>query len=357
MPTAPPRSTEPAPTVLLATTDTVLSSEVARLAAGAGCALRACADLAEVRRSWLVPGAVLVGADLVLGLAGLGLPRRSSVHVVAPADPGSQSLRAAVAVGAESVIDLATGPGLLADLLGDLADSGRPAGVVVGVVGGSGGVGASVLTVALATVAVASGADAVAVDLDPRGAGLELISGGEGAQGPDWETLSTGRGRLNAAALRESLRPPTAADGPAVLGWGPTSSRRLPDPAVVSEAMGAARRGHDWVVLDAPTAEGWQVCDAIVLVVAGSVHGVRAAGRVADLLPVGVPAGLAVRSPRRDSWAVEVPRALSLPTWTVVTRQTELDDHLSAGLGPVRRARSPLARSAAEILAALGGVR
>jgi secretion/DNA translocation related CpaE-like protein len=254
------------------------------------------------------------------------------------------------------VLDLTTGPGRLADLLGELADSGRPPGVVVGVVGGSGGVGASVLTVALAAVATTSGADAVAVDLAPRGAGLAVVAGLEEAHGPDWDTLSSGQGRLNSTALRESLQP-RSASAPAVLGWGPGSRRRAPGPAVVAEVVAAARRGHDWVALDDPTADGWSACDAMLLVVAGSVHGIRAAGRTAELLPAGVPVGLAVRSPRRDGWAAEVPRALSLPSWTVVTDQRGLDEHLSAGLGPVRRPRSPLARSARDVLAAVGGLR
>lgn len=342
--------------VMLATTHAMLSGELARLAAGAGCALRVSGDLDVVRRSWSVHSAVLVGADLVLELASLGLPRRSGVHVVSDRAPDAESLRATVAVGAESVLDLTTGVGRLADLLGDLADSGRPPGLVVGVVGGSGGVGASVLTVALAMVAAASGDDAVAVDLDPRGAGLGVVAGLDATLGTDWDTLATGRGRLNSTALRESLRAGRAT-APSVLGWATTSSRQLPSPMVVSETLAAARRGHDWVALDAPTPDGWPACDAIALVVAGSVHGVRAAGRVAELLPVGVPVGLAVRAPRRHSWTVEVPRALSLPSWTVLTDQRGLDEHLSAGLGPVRRTRSPLARSASEILAALGGPR
>ena len=74
-----------------------------------------------------------------------------------------------------------------------------------------------------------------------------------------------------------------------------------------------------------------------------------AARRVPDL-PAGVPVGVAVRSRRHDRWADDVARSLGLPLWTVVTRQRALDDHLSAGLGPLRRGRSPLRRAAGDVL-------
>jgi secretion/DNA translocation related CpaE-like protein len=336
--------------VLLLTADELVRADVARLAAAAGCPLRVCDHPQDARRWWASGRAVLVGGDLLEPLVLLGLPRRAGVHVVAGGGLDTPRLRAAVAVGAETVTDLPEGAGQVADLLGEVVDSHRPPGRVVGIVAGSGGVGASVLTVALATTAAATGAEAVAVDLDPRGAGLGMLAGHDDGSALDWDSLAVGRGRLNSTALRESL---ARARGPSVLGWGVRSSRSAPPDDVVAETLASARRGHDLVVVDSRAPRTWTSYDAVVLVAAGSLHGVAAAARVVAELPAGVPAGLAVRSARRDAWAVEGPRALGLPLWAVVTEQRALDEHLSAGLGPARRRRAPLARAAAELLGAL----
>lgn len=341
------RAVMPAPPVLLVTADDLLRAEVARLAAGAGCLVRVSRDLADVRRSWPLGPAVLVGADLVGDLAGLSLPRRPGVHLLSGGALDAAPLRAAVSIGAQSVVELPAGTSHLAEVLGDLVDDERAPGRVLAVVGGSGGLGASVLTVALAEVARRRGHDAVAVDLDPRGAGIDLLAGVDRSSELDWDGLAAGHGRLNGTALRESL---AAGRGPSVLGWSQTSSRAMPPPAVVAEVVAAARRGHDWVVLDAPSAEAWSSCDAVLLLVAGSVHGLAAASRVVAQLPAGVPVGLGVRTARRDAWGREVARALSLSLWTVVTHQRGLDDDLSAGLGPARRPRSPVARAAGDVL-------
>jgi secretion/DNA translocation related CpaE-like protein len=352
-----PTDLEPDPVgvVVLATGDDVVRSEAARQAAAAGCALRVSADPDEVRRSWASATAVLVGADQVEALGLLGLPRRAAVHVVASDGLDEPRLRAVVGLGAETVMELPDGAARLGDLLADLADRERPTGRVVGLVAGSGGVGASVLTVAVTTVADRRGAAALAVDLDPSGAGLDLVAGHDEQPGVDWDSLALGHGRLSSTALRESL---SRAAAPSVLGWAPSSGRATPPAAVVGEALAAARRGHDLVAVDSPSPQVWTSCDVVVLVVAGTVHGLAAARRVAHHLPVGVPAGLAVRCPRRsDRWARQAAQALSLPLWAVVTDQRGLDDHLSAGLGPARRSRGAVARAAGEIVDVLGELR
>jgi secretion/DNA translocation related CpaE-like protein len=336
---------------VLASDDVRVRGEAARLAAAAGCSLRVADNLDDVRRAWTASTAVLVGADLVGQLVGLGLPRRAHVHVLAGRLLDETRLRAAVGLGAESVLELPEGAAQLGDILRDLADHERTAGRVLGVVAGSGGVGASVLTVAVATVAARDGATVLAVDLDPGGAGLELLAGHADQAGVDWDSLSTGQGRLSSTALRDSL---ARSHGPAVLGWSTTSIRPSPPEPVVGEVLAAARRGHDLVVVDSPSPQVWSSCDVLVLVVAGSVHGIAAARRVLSRMPVGVPVGLAVRAPRHDAWARDVAQTLALPLWTVVTDQRALDEHLSAGLGPARRPRGPVARAAAEIVRQVG---
>ena len=349
-PTSPP-SPDSAPGassahVLLATADPLLRAEVTRLAAAGGCPLVLCEDPEQLRRDWRQGRAVLLGHDALDRLRGAGLPRRPEVHVLCPTAPTGDDLRGALALGASGVWELPGDTGRVAALLADLGEEDHRPGRVVGVVAGSGGVGASVLTVALATVAAES-ATALAVDLDPRGAGLEVLAGVGHDRTPGWDSLAGAHGRLNAGALRAAL---ATGDGPAVLGWGTTGLRLLPAAPVVAESLAAARRGHDWAFVDSRSPDVWSGCDALVVLVAASVPGVAAAARTVQELPAGVPVGVAVRSRRHDRWAEDVARSLGLPLWTVVTRQRPLDDHLSAGLGPVRRGRSPLRRAAGDLL-------
>ncbi len=331
---------------ILVTRDPVLRGEAARLAAGAGCPLEVCQDISQLRREWHRGGAVLLGSELLGELRAATLPRRSEVHVLGAAPLGAADLRLALELGACGVMELPADASKLAALLGDLGDDEARPGTVVGIVGGAGGVGASVLTIALAAVATGH-MRALAVDLDPRGAGLEVLAGVSEAQSPSWESLSSAHGRLNGRALRAAL---STTGEPPVLGWGATGSRVPPPIEVVVESLAAARRGHDWTFVDSRSPDVWSSCEALVVLVAGSVHGVAAAVRTCRDLPSGLPVGVAVRSRRHDRWAHDVARGLGLPLWTVVTQQRSLDEHLSAGLGPVRRSRSALRRAATDIL-------
>lgn len=335
---------------LLATVDPALRAETARLAAAAGCPIEQCSDPADLHRQWRSSRSVLLGAELLADLHARALPPRAGVHVLCPDPPDVEALRAAVDLRVESVLELPTDASRVAALLGDLGEDGEVReGRVVGVVGASGGVGASVLTVALSEVASRHGA-ALAVDLDERGAGLEVLVGSSGPPAVGWPSLDLAQGRLSGTALRTAV---ATAGGPGVLGWGVSGSRVTPSATLVREALAAARRGHEWVFVDSRSPEVWSSCDALVVVVAGSVPGLAAAVRTGQRLPRGLRAGIAVRSAREDRMAHQVARSLGRPLWSVLTRQRALDEHLSAGLGPVRGRRSPLTRAANDILTEL----
>ena len=93
------------------------------------------------------------------------------------------------------------------DLVAELSDAAESSredgrrGAVVAVIGGRGGAGASVFATALAHAA----ADALLVDVDPWGGGIDLVLGSEAQSGLRWPDLALQGGRLNYAALREAL--------------------------------------------------------------------------------------------------------------------------------------------------------
>jgi hypothetical protein len=152
----------------------------------------------------------------------------------------------------------------------------RVTGAVLGVLGGSGGVGASTFAAVLALCAGRS----VLIDLDRVGGGIDVLLGIESSPGARWSGLRLGGGRLDPAALAEGLPawrgvPVLAAD------TGP------PSPGAVAAVLDAAR-ACGTVVVALPRErsplrdEALAGCLLTVLLVRGDVGGVTAAGAVAS---------------------------------------------------------------------------
>jgi secretion/DNA translocation related CpaE-like protein len=76
-----------------------------------------------------------------------------------------------------------------------------PTAAVIGVVGGCGGAGATSLAAALA----AGAANAVLIDLDAIGGGIDVMLGAENADGPRWSRLHASGDRLDPNQLAEGL--------------------------------------------------------------------------------------------------------------------------------------------------------
>jgi len=338
---------------LLATADPALADELARLSAAAGASVTVASSATEVLRAWSTAPVVLVGADLASALVELAPPRRSGVQVVgwSPAPPGS--FRDALLVGAERVIELPVGADLVAELLTDLGEAGRGEGVLLGVIGGSGGAGATTLACALGQVAAARG-PALVVDLDPMGPGCDRVLALEDAPGVRWDSLGTSSGRLSGRSLREAV---PRREGLGVLGWASVPAAL--EASTVREALSAGRRGHDTVVVDLPrsgdlVAETAARCGLVAVVVVPTVTGVAAAARwvasVADRARVGV----VVRGHGADPHRVAT--LVGAPVLATMADQRGLAEAIDLGLGPVRSRRGPLSKAARELLSAAATV-
>ena len=116
---------------------------------------------------------------------------------------------------------------------------------IIGVAGGSGGVGASVLTAAIAAKA---GLCPVALDGDRLGGGLDVTLGLEQERGARWPDLQGTRGCVDGPAL---LRRLPSVDGVCVLSFD-----RARDVPLASEIVQEVLRGLsgavDVVVVDLP---------------------------------------------------------------------------------------------------------
>jgi secretion/DNA translocation related CpaE-like protein len=335
---------------LLATSDHALADELARLAAAAGAEVAVAATAAEVLQAWSIAPLVLLGADVAPAVVGLAPPRRPGVQVVAWTPAPTGTFRDALLLGAERVVELPTGAELVAELLTDLDEVGRGEGALLGVVGGSGGSGATTLACGVAQVAAAHG-PTLLVDLDPLGPGCDRVLALDDVPGARWDSLGSASGRLSGRSLREAV---PRRDLLGVLAWPPGGPCGI-DPGAVREALSAGRRGHDLVVVDLPrsgelVAETVARCALVALVVVPSPTGVAAAARWVSALPDPGRVRLVVRGHHADPRRVA--GLLGAPVLTTMADQRGLAESLELGLGPVRSRRGPLAAAARELLAA-----
>lgn len=158
---------------------------------------------------------------------------------------------------------------------------------VIGVLGGSGGVGASSFAAVLAAGLAAEVGRAALVDVDPAGGGVDVLLGVEAVTGLRWSGLRVGGGRLDPDLLLNRL---PVWHSVAVLAC----DRGVPTPSAARQVAEALALRCP-VVLDLPRAPGGlrdelvAVCDAVILVVAAAVRQLTAAAAVLRSLPLERP--------------------------------------------------------------------
>lgn len=336
-------------TCILLTRSPEVRAEVCRLAAAAGIDPLVLSEPPEVLAEWNGADAVLVGADLAAEVVAVAPARRPGVHVVG-VEPPDEVFRAAVALGAESVVDLPAASDWLVQLLSDVGEP-DGGGRLLGVVGGAGGAGATTLACALAQGGATHG-PTLLVDADPVGPGLDRLLGLDESPGIRWADLHGTSGRLSARALREMV---PRRDELGVLTWA--AGPRLLHGDTVRQTVAAASRGHELVVVDLPrhaddlTRELVSRCDRLVVVCRPTLVGLAATVRVVEALGIrGAAAGVVLRPGR--VLADDVEAVIGLPVLAEVADRRGLTDALDVGLGPLAGRRGALARAVDRVLAA-----
>lgn len=345
---------------LIVTEDVDLLDDLLRLCAAAGARPEVQHGVPERRGGWDAAPLVLVGDDAVDRVR--GAVRRRGVVLVGRDQDDSGVWQRAVEIGADHVLVLPDGERWLVDRIADVAEGvGRPA-LTVGVIGGSGGAGASTLACALAVTAARAGRRTMLVDADPLGGGLDVLLGGEAADGLRWPAFAQSRGRVGGGALEESL---PELHSLRVLSWDRGDAVVIP-PEAMRAVIAAARRRGGVVVVDLPrrvdegVAEALAQVDLGLLVVPAELRAVAGARRVASAagmvlrdLRVVVGRGGAARSggTGRDGLdglggfdAEEVARLLGLPLVGELPREAGLLAAQAGGMPPGGVARGPLSR-------------
>ncbi|MFJ7205302.1 septum site-determining protein Ssd [Streptomyces sp. NPDC098789] len=313
---------------------------------GAGRADRGAGPGGAAGVGWEAAPLVLVGDDAARRVR--GAPRRDGVFLVGRDLDDPLVWQRAVEIGAEEVLWLPDAEGRLVDRIADVVEgAGRPA-LTVGVIGGSGGAGASTLACALAVRAAASGERTLLIDGDPLGGGMDVLLGGEGAEGLRWPDFAGSRGRVGGDALAESLPELHALR---VLSWD-RGDRVVVPPAAMRSVVAAARRRGGVVVVDLPrrvdegVAEVLAQLDLVLLVVPGELRAVAAAGRVAaGVRMVARDVRVVVRGRLPGGLdAEEVAELLRVPLAGEVPLEVGLPGRVAEGETPGARSRGALAR-------------
>ena len=337
------------PFVLMVVSDSELAAGTERIAAAVGA--RTVRNQTPSRRGWLAAAAIVVDEAGAIRCARAGLPRRDGVVLVGADQPSATSWAAAIEIGAQHLCAL---PAQEAELVrhvagamesGPLAGRGGP---VLAVAAGRGGAGASVFSAALG----ASADDALLVDLDSCGGGLDLVLGCESVPGLRWPELQVHSGRLSWVALREVL---PRRQGVSILSG--TRSFHDIDPGAVAAVVDAGRRGGATVVCDIPRQPSpaaicaLQFADLVVVVTSCDVRAIAATTAMLSILRSVNPAvGLVVRGPSPGGLvAKEVADAAEAPLLAAMRPEPMLAQRLEQGGLRLRR-RSPLTRAAGAVL-------
>ena len=342
---------------LVVVSDPSMLDEMLRLCAAAGVTPEIASDASQARHSWSTATCVVVDTAHVSDLAG-STDRRTGVVIVSAGAVETTVWEHAVALGAEGVFVLPDEESVLVETLSTSIEADRADGIVICVLGGTGGAGASTLAAGLAVTLARDGQSTMLVDADPLGRGIDMVVGAEDARGVRWQDLASTHGRVSGASLRQAL--PRSADL-SVLSFGHAEAEVIPGDSMRS-VLAAGRRSHDVVIVDLPryfddaAREAAMRATSTLLLVPAEIAAIASAQRVLTRLhPLCSEIRLVVRGPGPAGLSTDtVASTMALPLAATIRTDRKVAEFVDNGLGPLARRRLPLARECANVLASLG---
>lgn len=308
-------------------------------------------DPGAVRRLWASASAVIIGVDQAQGLSRIVLPHRDHVYLVGDQHRNRELCRWSVPLHA-SVIMVPEGAAGLSSVLAS-ARGGAGRGVVVTLVGGSGGIGTSTVAAGLAWAGARRGLPTLLVDLDPIGGGIDLLVGIEQLDGWRWPRLRSASGHLG--DLRGQLPQLEEMD---VLSMG-RADMSEPGVAAVTAVLESAGHSHRLVVLDlgrelgSASREAVRLSDVTVLLAGTDVRALAAAQQTAGVVrPLARDLRVVVRSGRVPSGVspAMVAETVEAPLLGTVPDDQRLRVAAEHGDPPGRAARPRWNRSIRELV-------
>ena len=339
--------------------DEDLLDDVLKVAAAAGCELERAPDVAAARLSWHSAPVVVLDTAAARHCEEAALPRRDAVFLVAT-EATKPLWQQAVAIGADQVLELPAAETWLVNALADATEAPAPTtGRAVAVIGARGGAGASVFAAALGLTALRTARNALLIDCDPLGGGLDLVLGAEQEQGLRWPDLQLKTGRVAVKSLHDALPTRTRGKTRLTLLSGARKGAS-PAPDAVAAVLEAGRRAGETVIcdlprsLDAPSQAALSRADLTLMIVPAELRACVSARLLAEALAdLGVTPHLVIRGPSPGGLPPEqLAKAIARPLLTSMRPEPYLPQSLDRG-DFTPRPRGPLARAARTALAEL----
>ncbi len=350
-------ATRPSP--LIITGDPLLLEELLRLTADIGLIADVAPDPASARPWFADAPVVIIGYDMAEACVRAAFRPRPDVILLGYRDSSGGEIEPtaefeiADRLGADHVAFLPAGePWLMARLCrledGEIAE-------VIGVLGGRGGAGASVLAGSLAVTGARGGRSVMLIDADPLGGGVDLVMGWEHRDGLRWPALTGATGRAHPSTIVEAL--PGQSDL-VVLSWD-RGEPTVASSEAMAVALDAGRHGRDLVIVDLPrsiddaAALALTVSDRTYLVVPAELRACAAASRVAaTVLPHCPDLQVVVRQPAPGRLTpADVADAVGLPLAGSFDLEAAISTALERGEPPTGNGRGSLAKLCERLLA------
>ncbi len=298
-------------------------------------------DTDTLRRRWLTASVVLIGADQAGAVAGLGLPTRRKVHLCG----SDMKVLMSWSVPLDApVMVLPEQTGFVSSLLAGVGELPDGQSMVVTVIGGSGGVGATILAAGLAQRAAKADLRVALAELDATGGGLDLVFGAEQASGWRWLDLASATGHIG--DLRGRLPNVSGVDivstGRPRLSDSRHRDPGLPSADAINAVVASLLRSHELVILDAGSHPEVAVTSQAmnVLVVAAEVKALMAARAKVASWGLSDSSVVVRNGPGRRLDAAVIADTLGLPVLGTVPHDPSLTGALEAGIPPgLRRGR------------------
>ncbi len=293
------------------------------------------AETNQIRQHWLGAPLVFVGVELAPKVASLGLKPRDRVFLLG--SQADQILHWAAPLAAAGLL-LPRQASYLGPLLAQ-SIQGESQSLVVGVTGGSGGLGASTLACGLALSAADLGLKTAVVELDEFGGGLDRLFGVENEPGWRWDDLKSASGFVD----------DLTGQFPNICGVDVVAGQESwPNPEAVQAILGSLLRSHEMVVLDSPLNQFW--ANRCLYLVGADARSVAAASKKARKCALSQGAVVVRCGPGRRLEPALVADLLGMPLLGTVGHDRWLPCGAEQGQPPGKGVRSKFARDVKAIL-------
>lgn len=325
--------------VLLIANDQGLITEIQKITAVTGCKLKVSAQInpIEVNNS----KSVLIDANLEVSI------NHHDVVLITTGKPGTEIWQRAVATGAKYVAFL---PDAREWLIQNLIPQTNRNAKVIGVIGASGGIGASLLASLIATDYAESKHSVLLTELSKTSGGLDVLWGIEENRGLRWSDLA-GNNRL--FFNQDFLRALPSSNGVAILS---TDAKNLNVEFEITNKIEQMQKCVDVLIIDLAKPENpdftkaIEICDEVIFMVGSTIRSVSAANQLKLIYPKLLKSKLVVRNLAGTSLAaLNIAKTLDLTLVGEITSDLKIVEQLEQGISPAQISTSSISKTIADI--------